>query len=91
MEVAPRLKLLVHCLDFLHFFQRSPVCTAYTVFIVYTAFIAKTLARKGRCQRRFSGFFPLRGGGYPPFPLRVFGHNDFPLRGGGGGAPPPFR
>ena len=33
-------------------------------------------------------FFPLRGGGYPPFPLRVFGHNDFPLRGGG---TPQFR
>ena len=28
------------------------------------------------------------GGGYPPFPLRVFGHNDFPLRGGG---TPQFR
>ena len=39
-------------------------------------------ASKGTCQKRFSGFFPLRGGGYPPFSLRVFGHNDFPLRGG---------
>ena len=25
---------------------------------------------KGRFQKRFSGFFPLRGGGYPPIPLR---------------------
>ena len=38
---------------------------------------------KGRFQKRFSGFFPLKGGGYPPFPLRVFGQNVFPLRGGG--------
>ena len=44
---------------------------------------------KGRCQKRFSGFFPLRGGGYPPFPLRVFGQDDFPLRGVGG--TPQFR
>ena len=35
---------------------------------------------KGGLQRLLSGFFPLRGGGYPPFPLRVFGQNDFPLR-----------
>ena len=41
------------------------------------------LAKKGRCQKRFSGFFPLRGGGYPPFPLSFFEHNDCPLRGGG--------
>ena len=38
---------------------------------------------KGSCQKRFSGFCPLRGGGYPPFPLRVFWQDDFPLRGGG--------
>ena len=25
---------------------------------------------KGSCQKRFGGFRPLRGGGYPPFPLR---------------------
>ena len=25
---------------------------------------------KGSCQKRFSGIRPLRGGGYPPFPLR---------------------
>ena len=25
---------------------------------------------KGRFQKRFSGIRPLRGGGYPPFPLR---------------------
>merc|ERR1712016_317693 len=25
---------------------------------------------KGTRQKRFSGFCPLRGGGYPPFPLR---------------------
>ena len=35
-------------------------------------------------QKLLSGFFPLRGGGYPPFPLRVFGQDDFPLRGEGG-------
>ena len=27
-------------------------------------------ARKGTFQKRFSGIRPLRGGGYPPFPLR---------------------
>ena len=37
---------------------------------------------KGGLQKLLSGFFPLRGGGVPPFPLRVFGQNDFPLRGG---------
>ena len=25
---------------------------------------------KGSCHLRFSGFCPLRGGGYPPIPLR---------------------
>ena len=25
---------------------------------------------KGTFQKRFSGFFPLMRGGYPPFPLR---------------------
>ena len=25
---------------------------------------------KGSCQKRFSGFCPLRGGGYSPIPLR---------------------
>ena len=38
---------------------------------------------KGTYQKLLSGFFPLRGGGYPPIPLSFFGHNDFPLRGGG--------
>ena len=36
---------------------------------------------KGTCQKRFSGFCPLRGGGYPPCPLRkksFFFHTDFP-------------
>ena len=43
---------------------------------------------KGTCQKRFSGFCPLRGGGgYPPFPLSFFEHNDCPLRGEG---PPPI-
>ena len=39
---------------------------------------------KGTCQKRSSGFCPLRGGGYPPIPLRKnpsFFHTDFPLRG----------
>ena len=44
---------------------------------------------KGSFQKLLNGFFPLRGGGgYPPFPLRVFGQYDFPLRGGRGGVPP---
>ena len=39
---------------------------------------------KGTCQKRFSGFCPLRGGGgVPPFPLSFFEHNDCLLRGGG--------
>ena len=33
--------------------------------------------------------FSVKGGGYPPFPLRVFGQEDFPLRGEGG--TPQFR
>ena len=42
--------------------------------------------RKGTFQKRFRGFCPLRGGGYPPIPLRkktFFFHTDFPLRVGG--------
>ena len=42
----------------------------------------------------FSGIGPLRGGGYPPFPLRkktFFFHTDFPLRGGWGYPPIPLR
>ena len=31
------------------------------------------------------------GGGYPPFPQRVFGQDDFPLRGGGVYPPIPLR
>ena len=45
--------------------------------------LAKPLNCKGTFQKLLSGFFPLRGGEYPPFPLRVFGQDDFPLRGGG--------
>ena len=42
----------------------------------------------GTFQKLLRGFFPLRGGGgYPLFPLRVFGQYDFPLRGGGGDPP----
>ena len=41
------------------------------------------LVFKGSRQKLLSGFFPLRGG-YPPFPLMVFGQDDFPLRGEGG-------
>ena len=32
--------------------------------------------------------FSVKGGGYPLFPLRFFGHNDFLLR---GGSTPQFR
>ena len=42
---------------------------------------------KGSFQKCFSGFCPLRGGGYSPFPLSFFEHNDCPLR-GWGGVPP---
>ena len=38
-------------------------------------------------KKYLADFFPLRGG-YPPFPLTFFEHNDFPLR--GGGVPPHF-
>ena len=44
---------------------------------------------KGSCQKLLSRFFSVKGGGYPPFPLRVFGQDDFPLRGEGGN--PQFR
>ena len=37
---------------------------------------------KGTFQKLLSGFCPLRGGGYLPFPLSFFEHNDCPLRGG---------
>ena len=43
------------------------------------------LQYKGSYQKLLSGFFPLRGGRYPPFPLSFFGQNDFPLR-----PPPPY-
>ena len=33
---------------------------------------------KGTFQKLLSGFCPLRGGVYPPFPLRVFGQDDCP-------------
>ena len=45
---------------------------------------------KGRFQKRFSGFCPLRGGGDPPIPLRkktFFFSHWFPVK-GGGGVPP---
>ena len=53
--------------------------------------LAKPLNCKGTFQKLLSGFCPLRGGEYPPFPLRVFGQDDFPLRGGGGYPPIPLR
>ena len=49
--------------DFVLSLKQSPVC----------------FKPKGRCQKRFSGFFPLRGG-VPPFPLSFFVHNYCPLR-----------
>ena len=49
------------------------------------------VSTKGALQKLLSGFCPLRGGEYPPFPLRVFGQDDFPLRGGGGYPPIPLR
>ena len=45
---------------------------------------------KGRFQKRFSGIRPLRGGGYPPIPLRkkTFFFSDwFSVKAGGGGPP----
>ena len=38
----------------------------------------------GTCQKLLSGFFQLREGEYPPFPLRVLVQDIFPLRGEGG-------
>ena len=49
---------------------------------------------KGTCQKRFSGIRPLRGGGYPPFPLRkktFFFSHWFSVKGGGGYPPFPLR
>ena len=64
----------------------------YNISYACPAFLAPPLyllfANKGRFQKLLSGFFPLRGGGYPPFPLSFFGHNDFPLR---RGSTPLFR
>ena len=48
-----------------------------------TAELALQGIPKGSFQKLFSGFCPLRGGGYPPFPLSFFEHIDCPLRGGG--------
>ena len=50
----------------------------------------KFLKAKGIFQKLLSGFFPLRGG-YPPFPLSFFEHNDCPLRGVGVYPPNPLR
>ena len=76
-----------------HFFKMQNIfCKIRTILIgwpvakrtVYHLFLARdNNCGKGTCQKRFSGFCPLRGEGYPPFPLRVFGQDDFPLRGGG--------
>ena len=40
------------------------------------------------CLRKIFGDFPLRGGVYPPFPLRVFWQNFFAVKGLGGGGTP---
>ena len=52
----------------------------------------KGQSSKGTCQKRFSGFCPLRGGrGYPPFPLRkksFFFSHWFSVQGVGGGGTP---
>ena len=48
-----------------------------------TEFSDQSLYTQG--QNLLSRFVLLRGeGGYPLFPLRVFGQDDFPLRGEGG-------
>ena len=37
----------------------------------------KNVETLGKLSNLPSGFFPLKGGGLPPIPLRVFGQNDF--------------
>ena len=64
-------------------FQPFPTYVRFHVWFVLQ--IESFAYYKGSCQKRFSGFCPLRGGGYPPCPLRkktFFFHTDFPLRGG---------
>ena len=56
---------MVHCLSLLIFFAR-----------VRDFWFGRFV--KGSCQKRLSGFCPLRRGGYPPCP-----HTDCPIKGGG--------
>ena len=40
------------------------------LFVEYHRLGGSCMVNKGSCHLRFSGIRPLRGGGYPPFPLR---------------------
>ena len=44
---------------------------------------ARKLNILGALSKTTQRIFSVKGGKYPPFPLRVFGQNDFPLRGRG--------
>ena len=57
----------------------------YLLLIQYRfVFAIVLLLHKGTLQKQLiSDFFPLRGGGVPPFPLSFFEHNGCPLSEGG--------
>ena len=77
--------------------QKMPPCKIYQVRASTKLFLHFEIRRflginwwyQGTCQKLLSGFCPLRVGGYPPFPLTFFEHNDCLLR--GEGVPPQFR
>ena len=100
-SIVKRSGLLSCCFYFLLFiFYQSLFSIAIILIsqLLYKAKVSLTLCDcsffllvKGRFQKRFSGFCPLRGGGTPPCPLSFFEHNDCPLRGGRGYPPIPLR
>ena len=55
---------------FFHFFSIASICGEIALNFAS--------AKLGARQKLLSGFFPLRGGGTPPIPLRVFRQDDFP-------------
>ena len=62
----------------------------FTTFRIFPYYFPFSEWCKGTYQKRFSGIRPLRGGGYPPFPLRkktFFFSHWFSVK-GGVGVPP---
>ena len=63
---------------------------ALKIIIIITLMLSLVVSNHLReAVKNYLADFSTKGGGYPPFPLSVFGQDDFPLRGGGGN--PQFR